>query len=186
MIIYGPEYHAKRVPLSSGCKMVPKIIAELQEYMKNPTLAPSYLSKKCELCEYNNYCKERATIADQLSLLNGISEKEINRQNSRGIFTINQLSYTFCPRRMPKRVKRPSQPHYFALHALAIRENRIYIYGNPTLPLAKTQIFLDIEGLPDSQCYYLIVNNGTISQRSFCADVIDDNRTRYSKIFWTI
>ena len=34
-----------------------------------------------------------------------------------------------------------------ALQALAIRENTVYIHGNPRLPDSKTQVYLDIEGL---------------------------------------
>jgi predicted RecB family nuclease len=47
-------------------------------------------------------------------------------------------------------------PHYFALQALAIRENTVYIHGTPSFPKSETQIYLDIEGLPDNESYYLI------------------------------
>jgi hypothetical protein len=65
-------------------------------------------------------------------------------------------------------------PHYFALQALAIRENTVYIHGTPTFPKSGTQIYLDIEGLPDSESYYLIgalvVSEGKEIFHSFWAD----------------
>jgi RNase_H superfamily len=47
-------------------------------------------------------------------------------------------------------------PHHFALQALAIQENTVYIHGTPRFPKSETQIYLDIEGLPDNESYYLI------------------------------
>ena len=37
-----------------------------------------------------------------------------DRHRSKGIFTVNQLSYTFRPRRTPKRAKKPAKPRYSA------------------------------------------------------------------------
>jgi hypothetical protein len=51
------------------------------------------------------------------------------RYRSKGIFTVTQLSYTFRPRRTPKRAKSPGRLRYPALQALAIRENTVYIHG---------------------------------------------------------
>ena len=63
---------------------------------------------------------------------------------------------------------------YAALQALAIRENTIYIHGSPLLPESKAQVYLDIEGLPDSESYYLIgalvVSEGQELFQSFWAD----------------
>ena len=38
----------------------------------------------------------------------------------------------------------------------AIRENTIYIHGNPQVPDSRSQVYLDIEGLPESDFYYLV------------------------------
>ena len=40
--------------------------------------------------------------------------------------------------------------------ALAIRENYIYIHGSPILPDCESKVYLDIEGLPDSDFHYRI------------------------------
>ena len=42
------------------------------------------------------------------------------------------------------------------MQALAIREKTVYVHGSPKLPDCGTQVFLDIEGLPDLGFYYLI------------------------------
>jgi predicted RecB family nuclease len=116
---------------------------------------------------------QKATETDDLSLLAGITEDERNRHRSRGIFTVKQLSYTFRPRRTPKGAKNQSRPRYPALQALAIRENTVYVHGSPRLPDSKTQVYLDIEGLPDGGSYYLlgvlIVSEGQEAFHSFWA-----------------
>jgi predicted RecB family nuclease len=60
------------------------------------------------------------------------------------------------------------------LRALAIRENTVYIHGSPRFSKAEAQVYLDIEGLPDDESYYLIgaliVSGGKESCHSFWAD----------------
>ena len=114
------------------------------------------LNRHCPECEFQKRCRQKAIEEDDLSLLVGISEDERTRYRGKGIFTVTQLSYTFRPRRTPKRAKKPARPRYPALQALAIRENTIYIHGSPKLPNSKAQVYLDIEGVPDSNSYYLI------------------------------
>ena len=103
-----------------------------------------------------------------------MSEKERARHPSKGIFTVTQLSYTFKPRRPSKRAKNPAKPHHFALQALSIRENCVYIHGSPALPECKSKVYLDIEGLPDRDFHYLIgawiVSEERESFHSFWAD----------------
>jgi len=81
--------------------------------------------------------------------------KEMARHNSKGIFSVKQLSYTFRPRRPAKRQKQQFH-HNFALQALALREKKVHVLGDPILTLPRTQVYLDIEGLPDRGIYYLI------------------------------
>src|SRR5215469_7717672 len=69
-------------------------------------------------------------------------------------------------------------PHYFALQARAIRENTVHIHGTHCFPKSETQIYLDIEGLPDNRSYYLIgalvVSEGKEVFHSYWAD--DDTK----------
>jgi DNA-directed RNA polymerase subunit RPC12/RpoP len=73
-----------------------------------------------------------------------------------------------------------------ALQALAIRENTIYVHGHPQLPDSKTQVYLDIEGLPDSESYYLIgalvVSGGAETFHSFWADQKSDEPSIFTQL----
>jgi predicted RecB family nuclease len=137
------------------------------------------LNKHCQICEFRQRCCTQAQKEDDLSLLRGMSEQEIRRQNNKGIFTVRQLSYTFRVRRRNKRAKRQAFPRSFALQALAIRENKTHIHGSYAVPSSPTSIYLDVEGLPDRDFYYLIglvvVENGVESHHSFWADDEEDH-----------
>jgi len=61
----------------------------------------------------------------------------VARHNAKGIFTVRQLSYTFRPRRPAKRQEQRF-PHSFALQALAIRENKVHVHGDPKFTLPTT------------------------------------------------
>lgn len=132
------------------------------------------LNKHCQICEFQNRCHAQAVQEDNLSLLQGISEAEIVRLRKRGIFTINQLSYTFRPRHIKKRAKNPAHPHYFALQALALREKHVFVHGSPNLNAKEVRVYMDFEGIPANRSYYLIglliSHAGAIHQRSFWAD----------------
>ena len=54
-------------------------------------------------CEFQARCRKIAVEKDDLSLLAGMSAKERQKLRSKGIFTVTQLSYTFRPRRRPRR-----------------------------------------------------------------------------------
>src|SRR5262249_8563863 len=112
---------------------------------------------------------------DDLSLLHGLTRKDIIRLNRRGIFTVTQYSHTFRPRK-----SRRSQPtngtrkYHHSLQALAIRDGTIYVAEKPVLPSTAIRIYLDVEGLPDTDLYYLIglvITEGDAKQEfSFWAD----------------
>jgi predicted RecB family nuclease len=87
---------------------------------------------------------------------------------------VTQLSYTFRPRRQPKRLHAKQEKYHHSLKALAIRENKIHIIGSPELMIEGTPTYLDVEGLPDSEFYYLIglriIHSDSIVQHSLWAD----------------
>lgn len=148
------------------------------------------MNRHCAECEFRNCYRQQAKEADDLSLLSGMSEKERAQHRSKGIFTVNQLSYTFRPRRTPKRAKNPAKPHHFSLQALAIRENCVYIHGSPILPECKSKVYLDIEGLPDRDLYYLIGALVVTEEReafySFWADTKSDESSIFCQFAETI
>ena len=62
--------------------------------------------------------------------------------------------------------------------ARAIREQKIHIVGSPELKIEGTPVYLDVEGLPDRDFYYLIgvlIGNGESAvQHSLWADTVQE------------
>jgi hypothetical protein len=46
--------------------------------------------------------------------------------------------------------------HCYSLQAMALRTETIYVAKRPELPITKPYLFLDIEGIPDKDFYYLV------------------------------
>jgi len=145
-------------------------VKRLQQGGEPPRLV---LNKHCQICEFRRRCHEEAVKADDISLLAGVGEKELQRYNRKGLFTLTQLSCTFRPRRKSKRSAHQSKRQH-ALHAMAIRDRRIYIFGTPDIPESPVQVYLDLEGLPDEGLVYLVgmivVQGDTETRFSFWAD----------------
>jgi predicted RecB family nuclease len=171
-VIYGDKFSFTKIRLSSHIDKTEELLLNLKKQTSNTSTVQHILNAHCDICEYTKICKTKAVESDNLSLLRGMSEKEIQRHHDKGIFSVHQLSYTFRPRKTRKRTKNPSKPHYFALQALAIREKRVYIHGTPELSTAGKLVFFDIEGIPEKNLYYLI---GVI--------IIEDKRAIH-RFFW--
>ena len=152
-IIHGEDHATTIVNTGVLASNVWRLIAGVESMLSSNTPPDLVLNRHCPECEFQNLCRLRATEKDDLSLLSGMTGNERSRYRSKGIFTVTQLSYTFRPRRTPKRAKNPAKPRYLSLQALAIRENTTYIHGNPMLPDSKAQVYLDIEGLSDNSFY---------------------------------
>lgn len=103
-----------------------------------------------------------------------MGEKEIRAYGQKGIFTVTQLSYTFRYRKPRKRAKHHDHPHYHSLQARSIRTGIVHVHGRPTLPKSGVRVYLDIEGIPERDLYYLIgvvVESGeSILTHQFWAD----------------
>ncbi|MEA1972638.1 MAG: IS66 family transposase, partial [Candidatus Cloacimonadota bacterium] len=148
------SYTIKLEPLY---KDVSKIIKKINSWIKNKNLNKPQLvlNKNCSFCIFQKQCKIDALEQDSLSLLDRMTEKEISKYKKKGIFTLNQLSYLFKPRRQ-KRNKEIPLKFSLELQALALRENKIYIQELPSISKNRIEIYLDIEGIPDLDFYYLI------------------------------
>ena len=188
-IIHGDAFVNLRVKTSALGNEVRKITAKIATLLSGKAPDP-VLNRHCAECEFRDRCKQKAVETDDLSLLAGITEDERIRYRSKGIFTVTQLSYTFRPRRTPKRAKNPGKPRYNALQALAIRENTVYIHGSPQIPDSKAQVYLDIEGLPDSDSYYLIgvliLSEGQETFHSFWADQREQEPEIFARLANTV
>jgi predicted RecB family nuclease len=186
LFVHGMAATVTKVRLASDTHRTRRLLKEIREAQQSQAAPKLRLNDHCPLCEFKERCQANATTDDDLSLLGGMSEQEIRRQNSKGIFTVTQLSYTFRPRRRNRRVKAQAIPHSFALQALAIRENKVYVRGPVTLPACTTSIYLDFEGVPDQDFQYLasivVVEKGTETRYSFWADQDTDQVVMFSKL----
>jgi len=179
-IIYGKDRATLRVNTSALVGDVRKSLGKIAALLSNPTPPDLVLNRHCAACEFQTRCRQKAIEKDDLSLLAGMSEKERKKFHRKGIFTVTQLSYTFRPRRRPKRRRDKREKYHHSLKALAIREKKIHIVGSPELKIEGTPVYLDVEGLPDDDFYYLIgvrIGNGASAiQHSLWADSMEDEK----------
>jgi hypothetical protein len=148
--------------------------------LSSPASPNLVLIPHCTECEFQTRCRRKALDSDDLSLLAGMTERERKKLHDKGIFTVTQLSYTFRPRRRPKRMRDKREKYHHSLRALAIRQKKIHIVGTPEIVIEGTPVYLDVEGLPDRDFYYLIGvrlgDHDSAAQHSLWADSVQDER----------
>jgi predicted RecB family nuclease len=185
-IIHGDNHATLKVKTSVLAGEVRKRLEKIAALLSSPTPPDLVLNRHCAECEFQARCRQKAIEKDDLSLLAGMSEKERKKLRSKGIFTVTQLSYTFRPRRRPKRMRDKREKYHHSLKALAIREKKIHIVGSPELKIEGTPVYLDVEGLPDRDFYYLIgvrIGNGESAvQHSLWADTVDGRGKNLARI----
>ena len=132
------------------------------------------LNAHCPSCEFRDRCHAEAINRDDLSLMRGMSEKEILAQRKRGISTVTQFACTFRPKSIGLKRSKPLKRHLHALQALAVRDKKVYVVRAPEIPAKTTRVYLDVEGIPDRDFYYLVgvvvEKDGQCSAHSFWAD----------------
>lgn len=179
-IIHGDGHSAFKLKTATLHKRVGKLTEKIGALLSTDNAPDLVLNRHCGECEFQTQCRQKAVEKDDLSLLSGMSDKERKKLNSKGIFTVTQLSYTFRPRRRPKKLRDKKEKYHHSLKALAIREKKIHIVGTPELKIEGTPIYFDVEGLPDRDFYYLIgvrVGDGESTvQYSLWADSVDDEK----------
>jgi predicted RecB family nuclease len=181
-LVHGKQYRTVTIHLAKWMNKARRIVALIREHENQTSQAPLILNRHCGGCEFQLRCRTIATDHDDLSLLAKFSEKEWKQQHDKGIFTVTQLSYTFRPR---KRLTKLSGLQQHALRALAIRTNKIHVFGSvgmgkaPMLP-----VYVDVEGDPDRDFYYLIGlrlrRDGANVQYSFWADDPSSEKTMWA------
>jgi predicted RecB family nuclease len=186
IIVYGPNCSFKTVWLTPKYPAAERIMAELLSLATGQRRPPLILNNHCRACEFQLSCREEAKKQDNLSLLHRMTEKTIRQYNRKGIFTVNQLSYTFHPRRRSKRAKVSGRPHSYPLQAMAIRDHKVYVLDLPTLASADTQVFIDMEGDPAGHFVYLIglviIGHGQEMCYSFWADTKEDEEAIFEQL----
>jgi len=155
-IVHGENYATLKVKTSALAGEVRKLTDKIGTLLASPSPPDLVLNRHCAECEFQNRCRPKAIEKDDLSLLSGMTEKERTNFNSKGIFTVTQLSHTFRPRRRPQGLRDKRERYHHSLKALAIREKKIHIVGSPEMKIEGTPVYMDVEGLPDRDFYYLI------------------------------
>lgn len=177
-VIFGKLLNQTKFKLSASTKGIKKLIDALNNTLSDSGEPSLVLNNHCINCEYRVYCLEKAKADDNLSLLDRATIKVIEKYKKKGIFTIQQLSYLYKPRRRKKQRAEQLISHNIELQALAIRTDKILVQLLPELFRQPIELFLDIEGNPDLESYYLIglivSKNQEIASYTYWADSATD------------
>ncbi len=173
-IVCGPDHRTVRVRIDSLVEEVRQLVAGIEADTKSEAAPTLTLNRHCAACEFRKDCQAVAEQTDELSLLRVLSEKEINKLRARGITTLTQFSHSYRPGRRGKRRPENARKHDPALQALALREKKVYVMDPPDLAPPAVSLYLDVEGVPDRDFYYLIgllvVDQGCSTMHSFWAN----------------
>ena len=180
-IIYGNSQKSSKIELKKYFKNASSVLNNIHKTLKKERIE-FCLNRHCDICKFKIKCFKELSEKDHLSLLRGFSYKQIYKLNNKGIFTVNQLSYTFRPK---KRKVQPNRLEY-PLKALAIREKKVFIKEVPVLPINNISVFLDIEALDDENFYYLfgviIVGTDLYKDYSFWSNSPCDVKENFCKL----
>jgi predicted RecB family nuclease len=184
-IIHGDNWAELKVKSGTVLRELSKVIVEIKRLLAAASPPDLVLNRHCPECQFRDDCRKKAIEKDDLSLLAGLTDKERTRLNGRGIFTVNQLSYTFRPRCRAKRLAAKPEKYHHSLKALALRQQKIHFIGNPQLRIDGTPVFFDVESLPDRDFYYLVgihleIGDECPKDHSLWADSLSDERRIWS------
>ena len=179
-IVHGEKQATLSVNASALSRAVHRKVSQVASLLSAASSPDTVVNRHCPECGFHERCRKDVVGKDDLSLLSNLTGKERARYRNKGIFTVSQLAYTFRPRRRSKRLAARPERYHHALKALAIRERKIHVVGKPELPMDGTPVFLDVEGLPDRDFYYLVgvrveVSGGAV-HRSLWADSPADEK----------
>lgn len=187
-------FHPDLIPTESVKKVISKYEEKAQtllsktESIINGTEPPSfYKISHCAECQFKNSCYQKLKERDCISLLAGMTPKVVAKYHSKGIRTITQLAHLFRPRRRSRMIHTTGR-FYYELKALAIRDQKTFILQSPDIANTPTLIFIDFEGIPDQDFYYLlggiIVTGGEIKEQfSFWSEDKEQTINNFSKLF---
>ena len=201
-LIYGERQRRKTVKIREHVARTRQIIEAIGATCCGREAPPLVLNRHCAVCDFQPRCRGLSVERDDLSLLTAMTGKERAKCNAKGISTITQLSYGYRPRRR-KRIKpdaedsaqsarraAPVVKNDHKLKALAIKKNQIHVVGVSPLEFAGVRIFLDVEGMPDRDFYYLVglrfESCGEKVEHSFWADGLDGERVIWENCLQTL
>lgn len=183
-IIFSHDRKIKNLRITKGRKKN-DMTHKIRNWVEDDSICPTRLPH-CSVCELNDYCSKALKEQDNLKLLGRISDKEVNKLKSKGIFTINQLSYTFKPRRR-KRQSVSKGRYLYELKALALRDSKTYVLNKKEIPNAETEIYIDFEGNLQHSIYLIgaVLKKGNhITKHIFWSDKVDDQEAFLSFFNW--
>jgi predicted RecB family nuclease len=182
-IVHGSTYKVLKCKIEPLVGEVRKLVAQIQAQAEGATAPRVCLNRHCNICEFRADCQRLAEEADDLSLLRGLSEKEIQKQQSRGVTTVTQFAYTYRPGRRGKRKTGKARRHDHALQAVALRDKKVYVLDSPTVPHSRVALYLDVEGIPDRGFDYLIGLVAVVGDCTTTHFFWADDRTQ-EKVIW--
>ena len=182
-LVHGDGHKILKLKIEPLLGEVRQLVAQVRSVQAEPNAPRVTLNGHCSACEFRAACRQTAETADDLSLLRGLPAKEVEKHRSQGVTTLTQFSHTYRPGRRGKRLPVKARRHDHALQALAIREKKIYVLDSPTVSHSGAALYLDVEGVPDRDFYYLIglvaVRNGACTSYSFWADDRGQEKTNW-------
>src|SRR5262249_5907719 len=143
-IIHGDHWSTITVDTSRLVGDVGKVVHKIAGLLTLASPPDVVLNRHCPEGEFRDHCRKQAIAKNDLSLLSAMTEKERARLKKKGILTVSQLSYTFRPRRRAKRFADRAEKYHHSLKALAIREAKTHVIGDPRLRIDGTPVFLDV------------------------------------------
>ncbi|MGP1678422.1 MAG: IS66 family transposase [Burkholderiales bacterium] len=203
-LVYGDNLQHRTVRISDHIEPTNRAIRGIGALLQSSQEPPLLLNKHCAVCDYLSKCHSKAIQQDDLSLLSGMTSKDRAKSLAKGILTISQLSYGYRPKRRkrtkpdadrsaksidPTRVRSPTKNDN-KLKALAIKKGQIHVVGAPTLEFEGVPTFIDVEGMPDRNFYYLVgirfESEGELVERAFWADGPEGEREMWEKCLQTL
>jgi predicted RecB family nuclease len=179
-VVHGPGCSTSKIKLvgPTGITRLVKdarqLLDRLRKQIESTSSPLMILNSHCPSCEFKARCRSESVNRDDLSLIRGMSEKEILAQRRRGINTVTQFACTFRPKSIGLKSSKPLKRHLHALQALAVRDKKVYVVRAPEIPAKTTRVYLDVEGMPDREFYYFVgilaEKDGQCSAQSFWAD----------------
>lgn len=204
ILVYGDNFRRKTVRISDHVARLNGVLREIGSLLSGTLDPPLVLNAHCSVCDFWSKCRGIAIERDDLSLLSAMTPKDRSKALAKGILTISQLSYGYRPRRRKRtkpdaeraarsndaaHVRHPAR-HDNKLKALAIKKGRIHVVGAPAIKLEGVPTFIDVEGMPDSDSYYLVglrfESQGGLTERAFWADRPEDERGMWENCLRTL
>lgn len=204
ILVYGDNLRRKTIRISDHTAQFSRVVREIGSLLSSDRDPPLILNAHCSVCDFRSKCRGVAVERDDLSLLSGLTAKDRSKALAKGIMTISQLSYGYRPRRR-RRTKPDAEraarsidaahTHHPArydnkLKALAIKKVRIHVVGAPAIKLEGVPTFIDVEGMPDRDSYYLVglrfESGGELVERAFWADGPEDEQGMWENCLRTL